>query len=714
VSPRPLIFISAVSRELKSARQLVANTLIFLGYQPAWQDIFGTETGDLRSLLRQQIDQCKGVVQLVGQCYGAEPPIPDEEFGRSSYTQYEALYARKRGKKVWYLFIDETFPIDAHEPEPEELQELQAIYRRRLQADTHLYHPLTSSEGLEAGVLKLRDDLTRLRRGVKQWATGVAALLILITALIIWLVHAQRHQTGLIQKQGEQVSAIVDRYQKMQQALVRLADVEAHSKQPGSKSSPEEQRANAYGVLERELGLPAGSLAKELPGFALELYNRSDTTPLIRARAAYALGRFDEAERLSLQGAAQDRQGYESAQRVQEERRKSAIEGYELAGQSAQKRIHYAVAMEHFREAEKLTDRDHNPEQWALVQDSIGNLLNDQGEYHDAEDISRNVAKVIGRVLGPDHPETLKARNAFVNALVWEGKNAEAEAECREIIKLEEKVLGPEHPDTLKTLNRLATTLDYQARYPEAEPEYRRVLELREKLLGPEDADTLGSRSNLAVVLMMEGKYRNAENEFSHVIKLEGKVLGPEHPSTLMDRMNLAEAFRWEGKYAQSEAECRQVVQLKNKVLGPEHPETLVSRNNLTNVLNSLGNYAESETECRLLLTLEEKRLGPEHPYTIDSHHNLANALRGQKKYAAAEAEFRQLLPLEEKTAGPEHPDTLESFYDLGLCLSERGETKEATAFARRAAEGARKILGPNHPSTQKYEKLWSDLEAKR
>ena len=66
MTPRPPIFISAVSKELRSARQLVANTLQFLGYEPVWQDIFGTEQGDLRSMLRQQIDSCKGVVQIVG------------------------------------------------------------------------------------------------------------------------------------------------------------------------------------------------------------------------------------------------------------------------------------------------------------------------------------------------------------------------------------------------------------------------------------------------------------------------------------------------------------------------------------------------------------------------------------------------------------------------------------------------------------------------
>ena len=194
----PLIFISAVSRELRSGRQLAANTLTFLGYQPIWQDVFGTETGDLRGMLRQQIDQCKGVLQIVGNCYGAEPPQPDPEFGRVSYTQYEALYARKRGKKVWYLFIDETFPVDPCEAEPAELRALQAAYRQRLQSDAHLFHPLTSREGLEASVLKLRDDLVRLRRGVKRWAAGVAIMLALSVGLGVWLLYNQRESTKRI------------------------------------------------------------------------------------------------------------------------------------------------------------------------------------------------------------------------------------------------------------------------------------------------------------------------------------------------------------------------------------------------------------------------------------------------------------------------------------------------------------------------------------
>jgi hypothetical protein len=94
---KPRIFLSAVTRELHSARQLGANILIRLGYEPVWQDIFGTEAGDLRQMLRNQIDTCDGLIHLVGFGYGAEPGEADLDFSRVSYTQFEYCYSRKAG-----------------------------------------------------------------------------------------------------------------------------------------------------------------------------------------------------------------------------------------------------------------------------------------------------------------------------------------------------------------------------------------------------------------------------------------------------------------------------------------------------------------------------------------------------------------------------------------------------------------------------------------
>src|SRR6516225_1125737 len=95
---QPAVFISCVSPEFRQTRSRVAAILTRLGYTPVIQDIFGTEPGDLRQVLRDKIDGCEGLIQIVGRGYGAEPPETDPDFGRVSYTQFELLYARLRKK----------------------------------------------------------------------------------------------------------------------------------------------------------------------------------------------------------------------------------------------------------------------------------------------------------------------------------------------------------------------------------------------------------------------------------------------------------------------------------------------------------------------------------------------------------------------------------------------------------------------------------------
>jgi tetratricopeptide (TPR) repeat protein len=711
VTPRPLIFVSAVSRELRSARQLVANTLTFLGYQPVWQDVFGTEGGDLRGMLREKIDECKGVVQLVGRCYGAEPPAPDEKYGRVSYTQYEAFYARERGKKVWYLFIDDKYPVDSCEPEPEDLRELQAAYRRRLQSDTHVFHQLTSAEALERSILKLRDDLTRLRRGVKQWAAGVITLLLVLLVATIWLVQAHRRQTGIIQKQGEQVTTMVEHYQKMQQALVRLAEVETQSKQLGQKLTQEEQRAAAYHVLEKDLGLPAGLLAKELPGFALGLYSRADTTPLLRARAAYALNKFGEAEKLSLEGAAQDRHAYETGERIQQERRKRAIESYVLAGQSAQKLIQYDKAMEHFREAEKLTDREHNLDAWVTVQQEIANLLIADGKYAESERLLRAAVEAQSSAHGLENPGTLETRRRLIYTLSRQSKNAEAETQARDVLKLRSKILGPEHVDTLQSRYDLGEPLVREGKFAEAESLYRDLIRVDERIFGPEDPRTLAPRVGLATVLANEGKDTEAEPLYREIIRLDEKIYGPEHPRTLNDRMNLTWSLQHNSKYEEAEKEYRDLIKLEQKIIGPEHPDTLSARLNLSGLLDDAGKYAEAESECRQIIPLEEKVLGREKQETLYTRANLAVALAGQGKIEEAQTQYRDVTAALERVVGFDHPATLSLASDFTQALVRQNRKKEAIELSRELEEKARKVLGDVNPSTEKFAKLRQDLE---
>jgi tetratricopeptide (TPR) repeat protein len=749
MSPRPAIFVSAVSRELRSARQLVANTLTFLGYDPEWQDIFGTEDGDLRAMLRRRIDNCKGVVQLVGECYGAEPPNADEQFGRVSYTQFEAFYALSKGKRVWYLFLDERFPSDPHDVEDEEKQTLQAKYRANLKADIHLYHPLGSREGLEASVLKLRDDLTRLRRGVRRWAASVALLLVVSVGLSLWLLQSQQHSSEQQQQTNQQLQALQAKFDKLQQGVSAFAEVQnkVRQEQPGQKA--EELEQHTYEVLGKTLGVDAATLKKQLPRFAEELKKSPNATTYQRANAAYVAKDYNEAERLALVAA-------EEAQRSSPPQSAEAIKAFELAAWAAEKRVDYAEALERLRDAEKLTDRSRDGLEWARVQFAIGWVLCDQGQYHDAELILRQVLLERERGLGPAHPDTLATRHRLASALDDQGLYAEAESEYGEVLKLEEKVLGPEHPRTLGTRNNLANLLFEQGKYAEAESAYREVLALKEKvlgaddlstlktqgnlasaldeqgkyseslaedremlkreekILGPENPETLITRGNLADSLAQTGRYAEAEAENREVLKLREKVLGPEHPDTLISRCYLAEALTQEGKYAEAASEYRIALTIREKVLGSEHPATLLAREGLAKVQSDQGDYADAESEQRAVLDLQEKALGHEHPDTLETRNDLANTLCGEGKYAEAEADYRTVLELKEKVLGAEHPDTLRTSFDLAVCLQTENKGQEASTFARRSADGARKVLGPEHPNTKKYEQLASRIADSR
>ncbi len=208
---RPRIFISAVTGELGASRSIAARVLQRIGYDAIWQDIFGTEAGDLRQMLRKQIDQCDGLLHLVGRTYGAEPPQIDPEFGRVSYTQFEFLYARRRAKRTWVLFMEECYPSDKpleqldlpigsadHDPTAyqAERRALQFAWREQLRGDSHLWHTVASTAELELKLERLRDDFRLMRRQFRLWqwvVTTSLAGIMLLGASLWWTTRREHH-----------------------------------------------------------------------------------------------------------------------------------------------------------------------------------------------------------------------------------------------------------------------------------------------------------------------------------------------------------------------------------------------------------------------------------------------------------------------------------------------------------------------------------------
>ena len=145
---RPVIFVSATSRDLSSCRQMIKEALLTLGCVPVEQRNFPPSAGSVRRMLRERLRTCQAVIHVAGEVYGSEPDERSPGEPRRSYTQLEFDMARELGLPVYVFVCVGGFPYDPHDPEPEELRELQRAHRRALRSGQNLYYEVESRDAL--------------------------------------------------------------------------------------------------------------------------------------------------------------------------------------------------------------------------------------------------------------------------------------------------------------------------------------------------------------------------------------------------------------------------------------------------------------------------------------------------------------------------------------------------------------------------------------
>ncbi|MEJ2125812.1 MAG: tetratricopeptide repeat protein, partial [Alphaproteobacteria bacterium] len=282
-----------------------------------------------------------------------------------------------------------------------------------------------------------------------------------------------------------------------------------------------------------------------------------------------------------------------------------------------------------------------------------GEHVADQGKWETA--IAKDFQEF--RTRGLDHPEMTTIKKALANApdsalakstaelhilrdqignLRDKGKYTEAIPLAEKLLAVSGRILGKEHPDTLKSATTLALQYYKQGRYAEAEQFYKRALEASERVLGREDPDTLTVVNNLAFLYSEQGRYAEAETLYRRALETQERVLGKEHPSTLISVNNLAGLYENQGRYAEAEPLYRRAFEARERLLGKEHPDTLISANNLAFLYGEQGRYAEAEPLYRRTLEARERVLGKEHPRTLTNVNNLAGLYDNQGRYAEA------------------------------------------------------------------------------
>lgn len=331
---------------------------------------------------------------------------------------------------------------------------------------------------------------------------------------------------------------------------------------------------------------------------------------------------------------------------------------------------------------------------------NFGLAYHENGYYEEAEKLRVRAVEMSNRILGKEHPDTLKSMDNLASTYSKQGNYKGAETLAESVMKLRKEILGKKHPDTLESMNSLAATYSEQGRYGEAEKLKVQVLELRKKILGWEHPGTLESMNALAVTYAEQGRYHEAEKLAENVLTLRAKVLGGEHPDVLDSMNGLAATYFEHGRYKEAERLYVHVLELGKKVLGRKHPARLESMNGLA--ATYLGQERHNEAEKLYLRVLESRRkvLGREHPRTLESMHGLATTYLQQGRHQEAESLLVQAFESIKNVLGKEHPHALGSLHDLAAAYSEQGRAQEAEKLITQVFESVKKVLGEEHPNT--------------
>ena len=187
-------------------------------------------------------------------------------------------------------------------------------------------------------------------------------------------------------------------------------------------------------------------------------------------------------------------------------------------------------------------------------------------------------------MLGEEHPATLESIDTLGVLLNDQGERELAMLHYREALEKRRRILGQDHPDTLRSLNNIAGLLNNQGERDKALEYHREALEKRGARFGRGSSrhSELNPQRGRRVADAEQAERGDGIIAGGDQKKGQRRVLGQDHPDTLNSINILGEMLRDQGRLDEAVDRFREVMEKLRRLLGDAHPKTL-------NAAKSLG-----------------------------------------------------------------------------------------------------------------------------
>jgi hypothetical protein len=724
MQPVPRIFVSATSRDLRTARGLVAEGLRRMECLPIVQDDFPPDYKSVRDMLRTKIQACNAVVHLAGYYYGAEPqpvfPGPD----RRSFTQMEYEIAMELKLPCYVFLCGKDFPFDQHDPEPEEKQALQLAHRDRLLKRDELFYEFTTPEELANRTRELQLSVEGLRSELAK--ERFRRRLTLAACIVLFLIgggyfYSRMQKSDVVNVQQTSDIAALKAELEGPWAIVSKVNAAMELVANENKGTPEEQKTAAIQMVAEQLKKKPA----EIEASIASVTNLAEK--IMVASRTEAAGNPAKREQNRL---------------LQIETLKKLGASHEAAGQ-------YKDALAVYQEALGLMAPSDDPSAWVNAMIDVAGMQEDLGQnaaagasYRKAqafalkepslgvkskasefatkrlyiflnfiernpkaaEDLMRQTLDDRLSALGEEAPETLEAMSSLAESFTGNRKFEEAKTLSRRALSISSRLYGDDHKTTLHLMDNLSFILGIQGELDEAITLRRTTLAQEIKKSGADSAVAMSGAASLAGLLENSGEYSEAEAILRDLYKRQFESLGAEHPDTLSAKGDIASNLQNQEKYKEAEELYQQLWSQQKKTQGADHPDTLDAIDALALLKWTQNDLEGAEALYRQELEGMERKLGPDHFKTLLTMGNLVSVLQIAKKYNDAETLALRLLKSKQRTLGDKDPGVADAFNRIARLYADMDRIDEGIQMAQKAVSLADAVLDKDDPLRTEYE----------
>jgi eukaryotic-like serine/threonine-protein kinase len=267
--------------------------------------------------------------------------------------------------------------------------------------------------------------------------------------------------------------------------------------------------------------------------------------------------------------------------------------------------------------AQNVTIGADNPDTLA-TRFKLALFTDEAGRLDAAADAFQRLLEDRVRIYGRDDADALVIRRRLA-ALVGMRDPAAALADLRFVLADCLRVLGPDHPDTLRCRAMVAVWTCNAGDDVAGIDALRTVVADQARILGHNHLDTLRNRGNLACHIGRVGEVAVAVSTLGNLVVDCERVLGPDHPYTLECRHDHGMFTGRVGDYRTAVTELRNVLADATRVLGSDHPDTLETRHSLGDAIGHAGDPRHAVDILGDVFIDRQRVLGPDDPHTLQT-----------------------------------------------------------------------------------------------